>query len=84
MALSPELKLMVSGAQALHTDPLEAKRAEILAEQANADCELALLCNGEYEPSIRDRLARLGLARATKQELREIVLRAWGAEDLSN
>jgi hypothetical protein len=78
MALSPELKLMVSGAQASHglADPLEAKRAEILARQADDEREFALLCDREYAPSIRDQLARLGLQKATKQELRDIVLTA--------
>lgn len=76
MAPSPELKRMVSGAQDLHADPLEAKRAEILASMAEAEREYAVLCAHGYEPSIRDRLARLGLEKATKQELREVILKA--------
>ena len=76
MALSPELRRMVSDAQELHADPLEAKRAEILASMAEAEREFALLCSHGYEPTIRDRLARLGLEKATKQELREIIVRA--------
>lgn len=74
MALSPELKRMVSEAQEVHADPLEAKRAEILASMAEADRELAQLSLHGYEPSIRDRLAHLGLEKATKQELKEIVM----------
>lgn len=78
MALSPELKRMVSGAG---FDPLEAKRAEILAQQANDDRELARLTDhdedhGDYQPSIREQLAWLGLQKATKQELREIIVKS--------
>ncbi|SFH22900.1 hypothetical protein [Ensifer sp. OV372] len=68
MALSQELKRMVSGAD---FDPLEAKRAEILARLEEAEREV-----GEYEPSIRERLAWLGLQKATKQELREIIVKS--------
>jgi hypothetical protein len=74
MALSPELKRMVLDGQARHADPLEAKRAEILARQANDDRELSMLSYDDYTPSVRDQLARLGLERATKQELREIIV----------
>jgi len=73
MALSPELKLMVSGAQAKYqetADPLEAKRAEIRAGQ-NAERE----ADG-YDPSIREQLAWLGFSKATKRELRDIILKA--------
>ena len=91
MALSPELRLMVSAAQArLHTavadladlaDPLEAKRAEILARQADADQEPALLSghesdDEEYQSSIRTELAWLGFQKATKRELRDIIMKA--------
>ncbi|WP_457586108.1 hypothetical protein [Ensifer canadensis] len=77
MALSQELKRMVSGAD---FNPLEAKRAEILARQANDDRELARLTDHEsaeeeYQPTIREQLAWLGLHKATKQELREIILK---------
>ncbi|QND32403.1 hypothetical protein HB772_09055 [Sinorhizobium meliloti] len=67
MALSPELKRMVSGAT---LDPLEAKRAEILAQQADNDDE-----SEDYHPTIRE-LAWLGLQKATKQELREIIVKS--------
>ncbi|MBP2446393.1 hypothetical protein [Rhizobium leguminosarum] len=78
MAPSPELKLMVSG---VALDPLEAKRAAILARQADARRELASLTDcepetDEHEPSIRARLAWLGLQKATKRELREIIVNA--------
>ncbi|TCM57818.1 hypothetical protein C8J36_102621 [Rhizobium sp. PP-F2F-G48] len=74
MALSPELKRMVLDGQVRHADPLEAKRAEILARLADDEREFAMLSYDDCRPSIRDRLARLGLERATKQELREIIM----------
>ncbi len=67
MALSPELKRMASGAT---LDPLEAKRAEILARQADNDDE-----SEGYLPTVRE-LAWLGLQKATKQELREIIVKS--------
>lgn len=75
MPLSPELKLLVSG---VTLDPLDAKRAEILARQADARRELASLTDdtGDYEPSLRAQLAWLGLQKATKSELREIIVSA--------
>ncbi|MEY9375890.1 hypothetical protein [Rhizobium leguminosarum] len=78
MALSPELKLMVSG---VAFDPLEAKRTEILARRAEALRELASMTDSErdtddHAPSIRARLAWLGLQKATKSELREIIVNA--------
>ncbi|QKK28887.1 hypothetical protein FE844_004540 [Rhizobium indicum] len=78
MALSPALKLMVSG---VALDPLEAKRAEILARLADTRRELASLTNNDHErdyhePSIRAQLAWLGLQKATKSELREIIVNA--------
>lgn len=92
MELSPELRLMVSAAQArLHTavadlaDPIETKRAEILARQANADHELALLSGHEHDEeerqsSIRAQLAWLGFQKATKRELRDIIMKAMGRD----
>jgi hypothetical protein len=71
MALSPELKRMVSGARDLHGDPLEAKRAEILASMADNDDEPE-----DYLPTIRDQLALLALQKATKAELRDIIFSA--------
>ena len=56
MALSPELKLLVSGVKAAAND-----------ERDDMD---------DYEPSIRERLAWLGLQKATKAELREIIVNA--------
>lgn len=56
MALSPELKLLVSGTQATVHD--------------NADD--AYIC----EPSISEQLAWLGLQKATKAELRDIIVQA--------
>lgn len=79
MALSPELKRLVSGAQARHADPLGAKRAEICARLLESETELAEIEHydpGSYEPSIRERLAWLGLQKASKKELREIVVKA--------
>ena len=73
MALFPELKRMVSGAT---LDPLEAKRAEILARQANDDYELSLLSGLDRLPTVREQLAWLGLQKATKQELREIIVKS--------
>ncbi|MGR9237935.1 hypothetical protein ACU8OH_03815 [Rhizobium leguminosarum] len=69
---------MVSG---VALDPLEAKRAEILARRAEARRELASLTDserdtGDHEPSIRTQLAWLGFRKATKSELREIILKA--------
>jgi hypothetical protein len=55
MALSPELKLMVSG-QAIERD-------------GNDDLDI-------YEPPIREQLAWLGLQKATRAELREIIVNA--------
>lgn len=71
IAVSPELKFIVASAQDKHGDPLEAKRAEILARQAHNDDE-----PGDHLPTISEELARLGIDRATKQELREILTRA--------
>ncbi len=77
MALSPELKRMVSGAA---LDPLEAKRTEILARQAAARREVARLTEhndeGDYRPSVRKQLAWLGFQKATKAELRQIIVNA--------
>lgn len=68
MALSPELKRMISGAT---HDPLEAKRAEIRARQADNDDEAE-----DYIPTVREQLAWLGLQKATKQELRDIIVKS--------
>lgn len=87
MALSPELRHMASSVQARYriladaADLLEAKRAEILARQADADQEPALLSgheSGEEErqSSIREQLAWLGFHKATKRELRDIIMTA--------
>ena len=67
MALSPELKRMLSVAA---LDPLEAKRAEILARQADND-------DGPKESflTIRDQLVRLGLKKASKHELLDIIMK---------
>lgn len=76
MALSPELKLMVSGAQTA-VDPSASKREEILKRQADAERELAQIEEDfESAPSIREQLALIGLHKATKAELREIILDA--------
>lgn len=87
MALSPELRHMASSVQARYriladaADLLGAKRAEILARQADADQEPALLSGHEsgeeeYQSSIRAELAWLGFQKATKRELREIIVTA--------
>lgn len=55
MALSPELKLLVSG------------QASARGDHEDADI---------YEPSIREQLAWLGMQKATKAELREIIVKA--------
>ena len=55
MALSPELKLLVSGATA--------------AVVPDDDTDF-------HEPSIREQLAWLGLQKASKSELREIIVKA--------
>ncbi len=65
------MKRIVSSVQDKHGDPLEAKRAEIHARQAHNDDE-----PGDHLPTISEELARLGIDRATKQELREILARA--------
>lgn len=76
MALSPELKLMVSSAQTEINIPAS-KREEILKRQADAERELAQIEeDSEYAPSIREQLALIGLHKATKAELREIILEA--------
>lgn len=72
MGLSPELRLMVSTAQAKYRD---------LARQADADQEPALLSghesdDEEYQSSIRAELAWLGFQKATKRELRDIIMKA--------
>lgn len=55
MALSPELKAMVSRAQSLYAVDNEPE---------------------EYQPSIRENLTLLGYQKATKRELRQIVMNA--------
>lgn len=55
MALSPELRLLVSEATA--------------AAATDEDADF-------HEPSIREQLAWLGLQKASKSELREIIVKA--------
>lgn len=80
MALSPELKAMISGAATLH-DPTGARLAEFRARQADAERELARLSDypdeaEERSSSIRQQLAWIGIHKATKAELREVNLNA--------
>lgn len=60
MALSPELKLLVSGAKAAANDDHDGM--------------------DDYEPSIREQLALIGLQKATKAELGEIIVNAMTRE----
>lgn len=74
MALNPALRKMLDDAKAkydLLDDPLEAKRNEILARQAdNYDQpEVAF-------QTVMERLALIGLRKATKRELRCIIVEA--------
>lgn len=70
MALNPALRKMIDDAKAKYDhieDPLKAKRAEILAQM-----------EGTYQTAM-ERLALIGLRKATKQELRCIIVEAMAA-----
>ena len=78
MALSPELKQMVVSAHAScgdHFDPLKAKRAQVLARFRDKD-------GGPEDcpPTIREQLSLLGLQKAAKTELQQIVMHAMERE----
>lgn len=67
MTLNPALRKMFDDAKAKYgylEDPLEAKRTEILAQM-----------EGTYQTAM-ERLALIGLRKATKQELRCIIVEA--------
>ncbi len=74
MALNPTLRLMVDNAHAKYgtpEDPLARKRAELLAKAA--DFEAGRL-------SVSEHLMVLGLRKASKDELRRIILDALAVE----
>lgn len=74
MALNPTLRQMVADAQQRYVhveDPLEAKHAETLALHADNDDEPEAVY-----PTVMEQLVLIGLRKATKRELRQIVVSA--------
>ncbi|SIP96580.1 hypothetical protein SAMN05880582_101195 [Rhizobium sp. RU20A] len=92
MALNPALRLMVKNAHEKYgteSDPVVRKRAEILAKQALEEAELSEMerIADEFakeqqlrQLSVAAQLVALAMQKATKRELRQILVNAMAAE----